>query len=433
MEFAQEHGFTTVPNDHLVSKNAKDRYIRWAEDLRKADAYRLAELEHRRAEATKTQAAQPSERGQATPPKTTTAESKARTPTPLAEYEAANSTVPTQQIREHASAILTGTWNEGQPDSPYRSGNSPAPELATATQPSSRSPPQSPQRPGAAPTKHNAISAAFQSRVTQSAAKRPRARKSLSDDPNAHAIRLPAGQAPATPNTHDGPANVDEESDGSVTVPLDDSDAAQEDGDADEQDQQGPRLDEVDMDLITDTVGAIAIDLRGYIAAGSSSGGIGMKHMGRIGPAALVGVGSAVIPEDAADPDLTSVATVTSGTGEHMATTNASAKVTDRLYNGTRRGPGGRNVEEWDERVIMDSFITDDFMDHPGVKNQTSAGAIGVMSVKKDRSGVLFLFAHNTESFALASMGSADREPYCVMSRLNNAPIAHGGRKLRNE
>lgn len=45
-------------------------------------------------------------------------------------------------------------------------------------------------------------------------------------------------------------------------------------------------------DLVTDTVGCICVDRWGNVAAGSSSGGIGMKHRGRIGPAALIGVGT---------------------------------------------------------------------------------------------------------------------------------------------
>ena len=115
-----------------------------------------------------------------------------------------------------------------------------------------------------------------------------------------------------------------------------------------------------------------------------------------------------------------------------MVPTMASYKCADRLYNNTRRGPRGIDIEEFDEEAIMDSFILDDFMAHPGVKNQFSAAAIGVMAVKKSIRGYYLYFSHNTDSFALASMSSKDQEPLCVMSRLGeirHAP-AHGARKI---
>ena len=114
-------------------------------------------------------------------------------------------------------------------------------------------------------------------------------------------------------------------------------------------------------DDITDTVGAIAIDCFGNIAAGSSSGGIGMKHGGRVGPAALVGIGSAVIPIDPFDADKTCVATVTSGTGEHMATTMAATTCANRLYRSDRKSYQGGDEPVNDDEA-MKGFVERDFM-----------------------------------------------------------------------
>lgn len=114
-------------------------------------------------------------------------------------------------------------------------------------------------------------------------------------------------------------------------------------------------------DDITDTVGAIAVDAWGNIACGASSGGIGMKYRGRVGPAALVGVGAAVVPIDPGDTERTCVATVTSGTGEHMATTMAATVCAERLYQSVRKGKGGI-YEEVTEDEALKAMIENEFM-----------------------------------------------------------------------
>ena len=115
-------------------------------------------------------------------------------------------------------------------------------------------------------------------------------------------------------------------------------------------------------DDITDTVGAIAIDCLGNIAAGSSSGGIGMKHRGRVGPAALVGIGTAVVPVEPRDGTKLCVATVTSGTGEHMATTMAAGSCASRLYSTTCRGSDGSTESADDDDQAIRFFVEKDFM-----------------------------------------------------------------------
>ncbi|KAI5860408.1 N-terminal nucleophile aminohydrolase [Durotheca rogersii] len=394
-DFAQKAGVALVPNESLVSKNSRDRYLKWKEDLMRAEDKGLL------------------------------------SPIPLDDHAVPilDSGGRTAMQRDHTNAILAGTWNEGQPDSPgsmesgQSMGNSHDPQhptLINAEIPS-EIPPVSPVDYGLSSFAGPSATLLHSSMALKAP---PRASKhpTIAPAPNDELVRLdfdipcPANAAQVALRDIANPMLPDD-STALYVRPLD----------------RGRDAHDGDVDRITDTVGAIAIDRDGNMAAGSSSGGIGMKHRGRIGPAALVGVGTAVLPAAHASGEGVAVAAVTSGTGEHITTTMASQKCAERLLHGTRRGPGGGDVPEPDERAALEAFLEHDFLAHPGVRHSRSAAALGVMAVKQcPARGYYLYFVHNTESFALVSMGSADRDPACVMSRLNAhaAGIALGARKI---
>lgn len=424
----------TFANEYLVSKNSHDRFFRWQEDLMRAEG-RIKETKLSPVPVPKAMACVP------------------------CQYDTASTLDPHRRFpRDHTAAILAGTWNEGQTDSPY--AGTPLPEsanmpesvvfsghsrpLALSLPPASRSSLQIPisQTP-LAPYK---LPDAKQDRVLSAKPRNDEQRASAlsarKNKVNAGCLSDDVGFEPrhdgsATPQDYPGTtdaAHLDNrvEFDAPRGLKRSDSVATSSSALNGRVSKRVHVLTVAQEDLITDTIGAIAIDEQGQIAAGSSSGGIGMKHRGRLGPAALVGIGTAVVPCAEKDEGGLTVAAVTSGTGEHMATTMASQRCADRIYQGTRRGPRGLDIEEDDEDAIMESFIADDFMNHPGVRHCHSAGAIGVMAVKKCRAGYYFYFAHNTDSFALASMGGLDKEPHCTMSRLTEgSKIAKGGRKIQ--
>ena len=86
-----------------------------------------------------------------------------------------------------------------------------------------------------------------------------------------------------------------------------------------------------------------------------------MKHPGRVGPAALLGIGTAVIPADPSDPDKVQVGAVTSGTGEHIATTMAANTCALRIHYSQRKCADGL-FEEVTEDEAMRGMITADFL-----------------------------------------------------------------------
>lgn len=408
--FAEEHGMCTVSNEQLTSRNAGDRYQKWYADLQKAEGdIRTTSSSVSPPEGSPhTKAKEDRDQGEMTP------------------YTKARKGL----LRDHTSAILTGMWNEGQPDSPSSGPNSPG---------SNRSSP-------ATPSKTRSPLSGFSNSTQRLVADLP--------DPGADGLHVgsPAKRVKtlkderfrlAERNSDRSPtADATDDVISLDRLPGDNGSVGSERTSVRHTCHPGtPKLcvteltaepNDTDLDLITDTMGAIAIDNNGNIAAGSSSGGIGMKHMGRTGPAALVGIGTAVIPYcDEEHPSAKTVAAVTSGTGEHMAATMAAQKCAERLYQGTRKGPAGRDVSEDDEALIMQSFVLDDFMGHPGVRNQASARAIGVMAVEVTKKGIYIHWAHNTDSFAIASMSSYEKAPATVMSRLpEGANVNIGARKI---
>ena len=86
-----------------------------------------------------------------------------------------------------------------------------------------------------------------------------------------------------------------------------------------------------------------------------------MKYSGRIGPAALVGVGSAVIPTNAYDTEGQCTAAVCSGTGEHMATTSAAHTAAMRVHRCKKVLPDGSLKNAFEEEALS-SFVKNEFL-----------------------------------------------------------------------
>ena len=400
-EFARENGLDIVPNENLVSKNAGHRFLRWQSDMCRTNP----------APDSSSKPAQASKRQQPSP----------------------RATPGSSKQPDHKNALATGVWNEGQPDSPSFHLGENNPPAGTSSDPKSTTQPANKAYQAA-----RSLMATFRGTGGHSKA------DTSENDSRSEDVNNPGSDTGTTsPTVSSGDRALGTIDDGgaqSVSVGQKGMNAADTETYSHiDREEVGGEMDADSAalqpetrgkkrsfgqfqgsDHVTDTVGAIAIDGQGNIAAGSSSGGIGMKHNGRLGPAALVGVGSAVIPPHPNDPDQVSVAVVTSGTGEHMATTMASQKCAERLLWNTRQGSRGQDVEEPSDHDAIKAFVTDDFMGHPGVKSMPSTAAIGVLAVKKYKEKYYVYFAHNTESFALASMACTDKQPMCLMSRMGN-------------
>jgi taspase (threonine aspartase 1) len=154
-----------------------------------------------------------------------------------------------------------------------------------------------------------------------------------------------------------------------------------------------------DLDDVSDTIGVIVVDTEGNMSCAASSGGLGLKMRGRVGPAALNGVGAYLIPPDPSDPSKLGVSCVASGTGEHMTTTLASGISAERVYHCKAKHTAGVLVPCAEEDVLK-QFIEKEFLRKCTLQPYDHWTIVGV---EPARSQALLKFAPRIHSFFLSS------------------------------
>jgi len=140
-------------------------------------------------------------------------------------------------------------------------------------------------------------------------------------------------------------------------------------------------LSALDVDHKFGTVGAVALDQDGNMAAGTSTGGMTGKRWGRIGDAPVIGAGTYA--------DNRSCAVSATGWGEYFIRVGVAQEICTRLRllrgsNYMRMGPG--DVSE-QERLSMTQTVTDAVMEEV----ETLGGDGGVILVTPE-GHVLFSF-----------------------------------------
>lgn len=146
-----------------------------------------------------------------------------------------------------------------------------------------------------------------------------------------------------------------------------------------------------------DTVGAICVDSNGIVAAGASSGGVSLKHEGRVGQAASFGSGVwAFMSRDGKQP---SIASCTSGCGEHLIRTQLAKNTAESLLD--------KSPEKSLEKCIKEKFLDSPFLwDVP----ERLGGALALKFDPMYGEGEV-LWGHTTKTMCVGYMSTVYEKP----------------------
>ncbi|XP_017652132.1 threonine aspartase 1 isoform X4 [Nannospalax galili] len=170
-----------------------------------------------------------------------------------------------------------------------------------------------------------------------------------------------------------------------------------------------------------DTVGAVVVDHEGNVAAAVSSGGLALKHPGRVGQAALYGCGCWAENTGAHNPYSTAVST--SGCGEHLVRTILARECSHALQ--------AEDAHQALLETMQNKFISSPFLaSEDGVLGGVIVLRSCRCSVESDSSQnkqtllVEFLWSHTTESMCVGYMSAQDGKAKTHISRLPPGAVA---------
>ncbi|XP_074532563.1 threonine aspartase 1 [Halichoeres trimaculatus] len=163
-----------------------------------------------------------------------------------------------------------------------------------------------------------------------------------------------------------------------------------------------------------DTVGAVVVDLEGNVAAAVSSGGLAMKHPGRVGQAAHYGCGCWA--ENACNMNPYSTAVSTSGCGEHLIRTMLARECSSAMQS--------EDAHQALLEAMQNKFISSPFL---ASEDRVLGGVIVLRCCRcaeappsQTIQGILveFLWSHTTESMCVGYMSAQDSKAKTHISRL---------------
>ncbi|XP_056616596.1 threonine aspartase 1 [Triplophysa dalaica] len=169
-----------------------------------------------------------------------------------------------------------------------------------------------------------------------------------------------------------------------------------------------------------DTVGAVVVDREGNVAAAVSSGGLAMKHPGRVGQAAHYGCGCWA--ENGRDVSLYSTAASTSGSGEHLIRTILARECSTAMQ--------AENAHQALLEAMQNKFISSPFL---AGEDCVLGGVIvlrcctcGEAQNSEDIKALMveFLWSHTTESMCVGYMSAQDSKARTRISRLPPGAVA---------